>query len=78
MAALDWSGGPVNIVDDDPAPAHEWLPALAKALGVPTPGPVTGRQEWERGALNALARGRGWQPEWPTWRAGFAAQCDIP
>ncbi|MFC9635117.1 NAD-dependent epimerase/dehydratase family protein [Streptomyces mirabilis] len=77
LAALDWPGGPVNIVDDEPAPAHEWLPALAKALGVPTPGPVAGRQKWERGALNALARSRGWQPEWPTWRTIFAGQRDI-
>ncbi|MGW4518106.1 NAD-dependent epimerase/dehydratase family protein [Streptomyces sp. NPDC004393] len=77
LAALDWPGGPVNIVDDEPAPAHEWLPALAKALRVPAPGPVTGRQEWERGAHNTLARSRGWQPEWPTWRTGFAARRDI-
>ncbi|WP_371673827.1 NAD(P)-dependent oxidoreductase [Streptomyces sp. NBC_00289] len=78
LAALGWPGGPVNIVDDEPAPAREWLPELAKALGVPAPGPVPGRQEWERGASNALARSRGWQPEWPTWRTGFAAQRDIP
>ncbi|MEU6540769.1 NAD(P)-dependent oxidoreductase [Streptomyces sp. NPDC047000] len=77
LAALDWPGGPVNIVDDEPAPAREWLPALAEALGVPAPTPVAGRQEWERGALNALARGRGWQPEWPTWRTGFAARCAV-
>ncbi|MBQ0830603.1 NAD-dependent epimerase/dehydratase family protein [Streptomyces tagetis] len=74
LAALDWPGGPVNIVDDEPAPARVWLPALAEALGVPAPGPVTGRQEWQRGALNALARGRGWRPGWPTWRTGFAAR----
>lgn len=74
LAALDWPGGPVNIVDDEPAPAREWLPVLAEALGVPAPDPVPGRQEWERGALNALARSRGWQPAWPTWRTGFAAQ----
>ncbi|MER6065538.1 NAD-dependent epimerase/dehydratase family protein [Streptomyces sp. NPDC001792] len=77
LAALDWPGGPVNIVDDEPASAHEWLPALAKALGVSAPDPVAGRQEWERGALNLLARSRGWQPKWPTWRTGFAAQRDI-
>ncbi|MFJ1969266.1 NAD-dependent epimerase/dehydratase family protein [Streptomyces sp. NPDC087903] len=78
LAALDWPGGPVNIVDDEPAPAREWLPELAKALGVPAPGPVPGRQEWERGASHTLALSRGWQPEWPTWRTGFAAQRDIP
>ncbi|BBJ37844.1 dTDP-glucose 4,6-dehydratase [Streptomyces antimycoticus] len=77
LAALDWPDGPVNIVDDEPAPAHKWLPALAKTLGVPAPSPVAGRQEWERGALNALARSRGWQPQWSTWRTGFAAQRDI-
>jgi nucleoside-diphosphate-sugar epimerase len=77
LAALDWPGGPVNIVDDEPAPAHQWLPALAKALGTPSPGAVAGRQEWERGALNTLARSRGWQPEWPTWRTGFAALRDV-
>jgi nucleoside-diphosphate-sugar epimerase len=74
LAALGWPGGPVNIVDDDPAPAHEWLPALAKALGAPAPDRIPGRQEWERGARNTLARSRGWRPEWPTWRSGFAAQ----
>ncbi|MGW0711564.1 NAD-dependent epimerase/dehydratase family protein [Streptomyces sp. NPDC002643] len=68
LAALGWPGGPVIIVDDEPAPAHEWLPSLANALGVPAPGPVSGRQEWERGALNALGQSRGWQPQWPTWR----------
>ncbi|MFJ3581762.1 NAD-dependent epimerase/dehydratase family protein [Streptomyces sp. NPDC090127] len=77
LAAVDWPGGPVNIVDNEPAPAHEWLPSLAGALGVPAPGRVAGRQEWERGAVNALARGRGWQPQWSTWRTGFAAQHDM-
>jgi nucleoside-diphosphate-sugar epimerase len=74
LNALDWPGGPVNIVDDEPAPAREWLPVLAEALGVPAPGPRAGRQEWERGARNVLARSRGWRPEWPTWRTGFDAQ----
>ncbi len=77
LAALDWPGGPVNIVDDEPAPAHEWVPALAKALDLPAPAPVPGRQEWERGALNTLARDRGWRPEWPTWRTGFAASAAV-
>ncbi|MDO0924174.1 NAD(P)-dependent oxidoreductase [Streptomyces sp. TG1A-8] len=77
LAALEWPGGPVNIVDDEPAPAHEWLPVLAGALGVPAPDPVAGRQGWERGALNTLARNRGWQPEWPTWRTGFVARRDV-
>jgi len=74
VAALDWPSGPVNIVDDEPAPARLWLPALADALGVPAPEPSAGRLEWARGASNALARSRGWRPERPSWRSGFSAQ----
>ncbi|SNS24856.1 Nucleoside-diphosphate-sugar epimerase [Streptosporangium subroseum] len=74
VAALDWSAGPVNIVDDEPAQAREWLPVLAAALGLPAPEARPGRQSWARGASNALARSRGWKPEHTTWRSGFAAQ----
>ncbi|RJL27088.1 NAD-dependent epimerase/dehydratase family protein [Bailinhaonella thermotolerans] len=74
VAALDWPAGPVNVVDDEPAPACEYLPVLAEALGAPAPARTAGRRPWERGALNALARSRGWRPERPTWRTGFAAQ----
>ncbi|WP_158885868.1 dTDP-glucose 4,6-dehydratase [Amycolatopsis anabasis] len=71
--ALHWPGGPVNVVDDEPARAREWLPELATALGVPAPEPAAGRQGWERGAVNSLARSRGWRPGHPTWRTGFPA-----
>lgn len=74
VAALNWPVGPVNIVDDEPAQGREWLPALADALGVPTPEPTSERQAWARGASNGLARSRGWQPEHSTWRRGFAEQ----
>jgi nucleoside-diphosphate-sugar epimerase len=74
VAALDWPSGPVNIVDDEPAQAREWVPALAAAFGLPAPQPTSGRQSWARGASNTLARSRGWQPEHATWRSGFAAQ----
>lgn len=74
VAALDWPTGPVNIVDDEPAQAREWLPVLATALGLPAPELRSGQQIWARGASNGLARSRGWQPEHPTWRTGFAAQ----
>jgi nucleoside-diphosphate-sugar epimerase len=72
--ALTWPSGPVNITDDEPAPARAWLPELAAALGAPAPEPATGGPAWARGASNALARSRGWTPEYPTWRTGFAAQ----
>jgi nucleoside-diphosphate-sugar epimerase len=37
LAALTGPAGTYNIVDDDPAAVHEWLPAYAAALGAPTP-----------------------------------------
>ncbi|HWG27764.1 NAD(P)-dependent oxidoreductase [Actinospica sp.] len=75
VAALEWPNGVVNIVDDEPAPAREWLPALAAALGEPAPAIVPGRAAWERGASNRRARAElGWTPGWPAWRTGFAAQ----
>src|SRR5690348_12094192 len=72
-AALDWPGGAVNIVDDEPAPARDWLPVLADVFGAPVPPAAAGRAGWQRGASNALARTRGWRPLHPSWRTGFAA-----
>ena len=74
VAALDWPAGPVNVVDDEPAEARDWLPVLAAALDRNAPEPSSGRQGWERGAVNGLARSRGWTPAYPTWRTGFAVQ----
>ena len=79
--------GIYNVVDDDPAPVADWLPALAKDLGAPKPLPLprfVGRlfageagavmMTDIRGASNAKAkRELGWQPRHPTWREGFAA-----
>ncbi|GGM80316.1 dTDP-glucose 4,6-dehydratase [Longimycelium tulufanense] len=75
VLALDWPSGTVNIVDDEPAPAHEWMPVLAQAVGGPAPERVAGRAAWERGADNTLARTKlGWQPRYLSWRTGFADQ----
>lgn len=71
VLALGWPSGPVNVVDDEPAPAREWVPALAAALDRPAPAPVPGRAAWERGASNARARTLGWLPFHRTWRTGF-------
>ena len=79
------SAGVYNIVDDDPAPVSEWLPALAAAIGAKPPRHVPawlGRlaageagvvmMTEIRGASNAKAkRELGWQPAHPTWREGF-------
>ncbi|MFE0648277.1 NAD-dependent epimerase/dehydratase family protein [Streptomyces sp. NPDC059534] len=72
--ALCWPSGAYNVVDDEPAPGHDWLPVLAEALGVPAPERTGGRAPWARGAVNARARALGWAPARPTWRAGFADQ----
>jgi nucleoside-diphosphate-sugar epimerase len=77
LAALAWPSGPVNITDNEPAPAAAWLPVLAAALGAPAP-PFSDAKPapWERGASNELARSRGWAPRRPSWRTGFADQLD--
>jgi 2-alkyl-3-oxoalkanoate reductase len=88
LAALDRGApGIYNVVDDDPAPVSEWLPALADAIGAKPPrrvptwiGRLAGGEmavslmTQVRGASNAKAkRELGWQPEHPSWREGFPA-----
>jgi nucleoside-diphosphate-sugar epimerase len=78
--------GVYNVVDDDPAPVAEWLPALAQQLGAKKPMRVPrfiGRlfagetgvvyMTEVRGASNAKAkRELQWRPAHPSWRQGFA------
>jgi nucleoside-diphosphate-sugar epimerase len=78
--------GIYNIVDDDPAPVAEWLPAAAEAIGAPKPRHVPrwlGRivagesgvvmMTEVRGASNEKAkRELGWEPRHASWRQGFA------
>ncbi|SEQ87462.1 NAD-dependent epimerase/dehydratase family protein [Microlunatus flavus] len=71
--ALDWPPGAVNVVDDEPAPGTEWLPAFARALGAPAP-PVGGEPGGRsRAVSNRRARSLGWLPAHPTWRTGLPA-----
>jgi nucleoside-diphosphate-sugar epimerase len=77
--------GVYNVVDDDPAPVREWLPALASALDAKPPwriprwlarlaaGETATRMMTEaRGASNEKARRElGWQPRYASWRQGF-------
>jgi nucleoside-diphosphate-sugar epimerase len=79
--------GVYNVVDDDPAPVAEWLPALAQKLGAKKPMCVPrfiGRlfageagvvmMTEVRGSSNAKAkRELVWRPKHPSWREGFAA-----
>jgi nucleoside-diphosphate-sugar epimerase len=86
VAALDHGGpGIYNVVDDDPAPVREWLPAYAAALGAKKPMRVpafvgkiaagdfvTMLALKGRGASNAKAkRELGWTPRLASWRDGF-------
>jgi nucleoside-diphosphate-sugar epimerase len=88
VAAIEHgSRGIYNVVDDDPAPVAEWLPALAQELGAKQPLHVprfiarlfAGEagvmlMTNARGASNAKAkRELGWSPAHPSWRQGFAA-----
>ncbi|GAA5017100.1 NAD-dependent epimerase/dehydratase family protein [Actinopolymorpha pittospori] len=75
VAALDWPTGAVNVCDDEPAAASEWVPAFCAATGVPAPAETEGeRHGWARGASNHYARKHlDWIPKYPSWHAGFAA-----
>jgi len=86
VAVLDRDArGIYNVVDDEPAPVAEWLPALAAAVGAKPPrripvwlarlaaGDVVVRMMTEtRGVSNAKARAElDWVPRWRSWREGF-------
>jgi nucleoside-diphosphate-sugar epimerase len=88
VAALDRGGsGVYNVVDDEPAPLHEWLPVYAEALGAKPPRHVpvwlarlvagkgiAANAVSLRGAANAKAkRELAWQLRYPSWRQGFHA-----
>jgi nucleoside-diphosphate-sugar epimerase len=89
VAALDHGPpGIYNIVDDDPAPAAEWIPYLAEVIGAKPPRRVPvwlGRilagevpvsmMTRMRGSSNAKAkRELDWEPRYRSWREGFAAE----
>jgi 2-alkyl-3-oxoalkanoate reductase len=77
--------GIYNVVDDEPAPVTQWLPALAQAIDAKPPrrlpvwlarmaiGDVgVSMMTRIRGASNAKARSElGWAPRYATWREGF-------
>jgi nucleoside-diphosphate-sugar epimerase len=85
LAVEEQARGVFNIVDDEPAPASEWLPYLAASAGAKPPrrvpvwlarllaGDVVVSMMTEgRGFSNAKAkRELGWELRYPTWREGF-------
>ncbi|MCW2905387.1 MAG: NAD-dependent epimerase/dehydratase [Actinomycetia bacterium] len=85
LAVEQQARGVFNIVDDEPAPASEWLPYLATCAGAKRPmrvprwlarmlaGEMAVMMMTEgRGFSNAKARRElGWEPHYPSWRQGF-------
>lgn len=85
LAVEQKARGVFNIVDDEPAPASEWLPYLAECAGAKPPmrvpnwlarllaGEVAVAVMTEgRGFSNAKAkRELGWELRYPSWRLGF-------
>ncbi|MFB9836081.1 NAD-dependent epimerase/dehydratase family protein [Actinoallomurus acaciae] len=85
LAVEQRAKGVFNIVDDEPAPASEWLPHLAACAGAKRPIRIptwlarllAGDQAVVmmtegRGFSNAKAkRELGWEPRHPSWRQGF-------
>ena len=89
VAALGRDGpATYNVVDDDPAPVHEWVPVYARAVQAPAPwrAPAwvgrlaAGRIAVEmmnelRGASNVrIKRELGWEPRYASWREGFRTE----
>ncbi len=78
--------GIYTVVDDEPAPVREWLPALAAALDAKPPRRIprwlgrlatgetaTAMMTDVQGTSNEKAkRDLGWQPRYASWRQGFA------
>jgi nucleoside-diphosphate-sugar epimerase len=86
LAALTHgASGAYNVVDDEPAPVHEWVPTLAQALGAKPPRrvpawlarPLAGEygvytMTRAQGASNARAKAElAWAPSHSSWREGF-------
>ncbi len=85
LAVEEKARGVFNIVDDEPAPASEWLPYLAACAGAKRPMRVPAwlarllagdvavtMMTRGRGFSNAKAkRELGWELRYPSWRQGF-------
>jgi nucleoside-diphosphate-sugar epimerase len=88
VRALDWDGdGILQVVDDEPIAARDWIPAFARELGAKPPlrvpawiarrvaGPLA--VHWSttlRGASNARAKAElGWTPAHRSVRDGFGS-----
>jgi nucleoside-diphosphate-sugar epimerase len=79
--------GVYNIVDDEPAAGHEWIPYVARILGAKKPwrvpmfvarlaaGPTASWATKMQPVSNAKAKMElHWHPRWASWREGFRAE----
>ena len=79
--------GVYNVVDDEPAPSHDWIPYVAELVAAPKPrrvpawlarlfaGGLASMATQLQPVSNAKAkRDLGWQPSYPSWREGFRAE----
>jgi nucleoside-diphosphate-sugar epimerase len=85
LAVEQHAKGVFNVVDDEPAPANQWLPYLAKSAGAKPPMRIPAwlarlvagdaaviMMTEARGFSNAKAkRELGWTLRFPSWRQGF-------
>jgi nucleoside-diphosphate-sugar epimerase len=86
LAAVESNAtGTLDVVDDEPAAVAEWLPALADAVGAPSPrrvpvwlgrllagDAIVAMSTALQGTSNVEAkRVLDWSPRWPSWREGF-------
>ena len=86
VAAIEGdAAGVFNVVDDEPAPVREWLPALAEAVGAKPPrrlpawiarllagdALVAMMTEARAGSNAKIKREFSWAPAMPSWRQGF-------
>jgi nucleoside-diphosphate-sugar epimerase len=70
LAVEQKARGVFNIVDDEPAPASEWLPYLAASAGAKDIAVIMMTEG--RAFSNAKAkRELGWELRFPSWRQGF-------
>jgi nucleoside-diphosphate-sugar epimerase len=84
--------GVVNIVDDDPAAARDWLPTISGLLGAPPPRRIPTwlarfvAGSWSVAYMNQIVgadnqRARDWldwHPSRPSWRQGIADELNPP
>lgn len=74
VLGMGWPTGVVNVVDDEPAAAVDWVPDFCGFVEAPAPMEVDDAAPWAHGATNARARQLGWEPRHPSWRGNWGVR----